>query len=112
MGKEDECREEEEAQNNKAQMGQEKSLDYFAYGEDVDKHASTLIVSPGGRDSHNLDLPIAVDSSSDKKFPSVDQLYSMSQGEKIFKALLEELSLLVNLRQSPLLLQRELLVVY
>lgn len=82
MEKEDEYKEEEKAQNNKVQMGQEKSLDYFAYGENVNKYASTLIVSPSGRDSHNLDLLIAVNSLSNKKFPSINQLYSISQKKK------------------------------
>lgn len=73
-------------------------MDYSGYGEDVNKHACALIVSAGGRDNHNLDLPIAVDSSSDEEFPIIDRLCSISKGGKMFKALLEELFLLIKLR--------------
>ena len=51
-----------------------------SYGEDVDQYSGALIVSQGGIDILDLDPPMAVDSSSDEKFPSVDQLHSMSQG--------------------------------
>ena len=62
-------------------MDQEDNLmDLSSYGEDLGQYAGALIVSQGGIDNLDLDLPIAVDSSSDEKFPSVDQLHSMSQG--------------------------------
>ena len=57
-------------------------MDYFGYGEDVEKDAGTMIVSSVREDGYNFDLPISVDSSSDEEFPSVDRLYSMSQGGK------------------------------
>lgn len=72
---------EEDTQNHRGQMDQEESLmDHPSYDGDVAQHAGTSIVSPGGRDDLDLDLPIAVDSSSDEKFPGIDRLYSMSQG--------------------------------
>ena len=48
LEKKDGCREEEEAQENSGQMGQKNTLDYFGYGEDVDKDAGTMIVSSVG----------------------------------------------------------------
>lgn len=81
MGKEDRYIEEEDTQNHRGQMDQEESLmDLPSYDGDVAQHAGTSIVSPGGRDDLDLDLPIAVDSSSDEEFPGIDRLYSMSQG--------------------------------
>lgn len=81
LGKEDRYIEEEDTQNHRGQMDQEESLmDLPSYDEDVAQHAGTSIVSPGGRDDLDLDLPIAVDSSSDEEFPGIDRLYSMSQG--------------------------------
>lgn len=55
-------------------------MDLLSYDGDVAQHAGTSIVSPGGRDDLDLDLPIAVDSSSDEEFAGIDRLYSMSQG--------------------------------
>ena len=82
LEKEDRCREEEEAHNQRAQMDQEDNLmNLSSYGQDVDQHAGALIVSQGGRDNFDQDLAIAVDSSGEE-FPSVDQIYSMSQGER------------------------------
>lgn len=55
------------------------SLDYFVYNAEIDKQAETMINFSIGKDHHNFDFPIAVNFSSDKNFPSINQLYSMSQ---------------------------------
>ena len=84
-------------------------MDLSSYDEDVSQYAGALIVSEGGINNFDLDLPIAVDFLSDKEFPSINQQHSMSQGRRNIKALLEEFILLVKLRQLTLQASRNVL---
>lgn len=54
-------------------MGQKRGQDLYGYDENIDKHFDTIIVFVVREDSsHNFDLLIAVDFSSDEKFPNID----------------------------------------